>query len=360
MSAKRFHSLDGLRGVCALVVVFFHCSLILHSGLLLNHGWLSVDVFFVLSGFVIALRYEAELHERGGFTRFLFARAKRLVPVQVLGTICVALAMLAIAANGRSQTVLPGFTGLAAAFGILLIPNISFSQRPMVTSPEAFPANPPLWSLFDEWIANLLYSAALHRLKTRHAVALCTICWLCLLLHAWNFQLGWDAGNHVGQLIIGAIRAISEFMAGVVVSRLLAAGDLDRLPSLRPELIYLFWILVASVPMARALPLFECLAATLGAAFSVALLARSDRPVPGFFIWLGAISYPLYASHIAVVMLAKAGLKHGEPHDAFLAVPMVAASVALALAVDRAIKFFVHAGSMPQYSRLISRRLLGH
>jgi len=53
MEAKRFHGLDGLRGVCAITVMLFHCNDLFHTGPIFQHGFLAVDMFFILSGFVI-------------------------------------------------------------------------------------------------------------------------------------------------------------------------------------------------------------------------------------------------------------------------------------------------------------------
>jgi len=329
MAGERLQGLVGLRGICALIVVLFH-FIAVFPGNVMNHGWLSVDVFFVLSGFVIALRYESELRRNAGMMAFLRARARRLVPTQVLGTIAVAVATLALFVSGYSPSGFHGSIGLVTILGILLIPSFVV-PRQILASPHAFPINPPLWSLFDEWIANIAYAVALHRVKTRHAAGLVALGWAFLLWHAWNYAFGWDASD----IYMGAIRATSEFMAGVIVSRLYVTGRLQHLPSLRPEFVYGSWLLVTCVPMATALPVFEFLAATIGAATGVALLARSEQPVPDFFVWLGILSYPLYASHWAVVRAAQA-LGAGS-HSMFLAIPMLAAALALALVVHHAV-----------------------
>ena len=80
MSAHRFSSLDGLRGICALTVVLFHCNNFFHKGPVFQHGFLAVDVFFILSGFVIALTYENELKSGLAVRLFLIRRAQRLLP----------------------------------------------------------------------------------------------------------------------------------------------------------------------------------------------------------------------------------------------------------------------------------------
>jgi peptidoglycan/LPS O-acetylase OafA/YrhL len=87
--------------------------------------------------------------------------------------------------------------------------------------------------------------------------------------------------------------------------------------------------------MAVALPVFEFLVATLGAMLSIALLARSDSTVPEFYVWLGVLSYPLYASHMAVVRVAQAW--DIRSHNALWVVPMVIAALMLATLVKRAV-----------------------
>src|SRR5579872_3605681 len=88
---NRFESLDGFRGVCAAIVAVFHCDTFLLSGHLLNHGFLSVDAFFVISGFVIALTYEDRLCREMSLWDFLVKRGKRLIPTHLIGTALVVL-----------------------------------------------------------------------------------------------------------------------------------------------------------------------------------------------------------------------------------------------------------------------------
>src|SRR3569833_1075389 len=73
-SPGRYESLDGMRGLCAVAVALLHFDL--GAGFLAKHGFLSVDMFFVLSGFVIALKYEDRLRSPNGFRAFLGARAE--------------------------------------------------------------------------------------------------------------------------------------------------------------------------------------------------------------------------------------------------------------------------------------------
>lgn len=96
MAKARFHSLDGLRGACALTVVLMHCELMFNSGAIFCHGYLAVDMFFMVSGFVIAASYDARFAAGLTAGRFIAARIRRLAPVYWAGlALCAAAAMLA-------------------------------------------------------------------------------------------------------------------------------------------------------------------------------------------------------------------------------------------------------------------------
>jgi len=88
-AVERFEALDSLRGIFACMVVFHHMastSWLTNRGIFLN-GWLGVDYFFVLSGFVIAASYMAKLKEGYPVGKFMALRAGRLLPLHyvVLG-----------------------------------------------------------------------------------------------------------------------------------------------------------------------------------------------------------------------------------------------------------------------------------
>lgn len=90
MSQKRFEFLDGLRGVAALLVVLFHLNFAIHSQLpntipeifdkLFSLGYLGVQIFFVLSGFVIAYSLRNSQMSLPFLGRFFIRRSVRLDP----------------------------------------------------------------------------------------------------------------------------------------------------------------------------------------------------------------------------------------------------------------------------------------
>lgn len=88
-SKPRFEILDGLRGVAAMIVVAFHLFETYSAGpahQILNHGYLAVDFFFILSGFVIGYAYDNRW-DRMTVWDFFKRRLIRLQPMVILGTL---------------------------------------------------------------------------------------------------------------------------------------------------------------------------------------------------------------------------------------------------------------------------------
>jgi peptidoglycan/LPS O-acetylase OafA/YrhL len=159
--------LDGLRGVAALTVVAFHlceAHATSHLDQLINHGYLAVDFFFLLSGYVIGYAYD-DRWERMSLGDFFRARLVRLQPLVVLG-------MLIGAALFYCQTgpLWPGL-GQTPVWLVLLVMSINATTLPVPLSMdvrgwhEMHPLNGPAWSLFYEYIANMLYALGVRKLS---------------------------------------------------------------------------------------------------------------------------------------------------------------------------------------------------
>jgi len=334
---SRYQALDGMRGLCAVLVALMHFDYVLGTGLLVKHGWLSVDVFFVLSGFVIAHKYEDRLQSRDGFFDFLAWRAARLLPVQVLGTLAVAVsfAILYLTGNLNVAGLGPGALTIALVYGLLLIP-IALSPVAAAFShwPRAFPINPPLWSLQAEWIVNLLYGRWFCRAGTRQLVLLWAVLSAGLAVHVLFGKKLWDLTIPL-EFLPSLVRALIGFFAGVLLLRIHRRGLLEWLPSINPRVIYALWILVCLVPTQAPTPGFECIAALVLAPASVALLVRGERPLPALYASLGNLSYPLYASHFAIFNLASAWIASGSVQNLSWAFPLLLAALLLAWAINR-------------------------
>ena len=168
----RYEILDGLRGVAAVSVLVYHLfeAIAFANGATeqqFYHGFLAVDFFFVLSGFVMGYAYDERLKTgsltTGGFIRRRLIRLHPMVVMGVaIGLVCYVLQGCTLW-DGTSVSWLQVFT--AAAFALFLIP--SPKALDIRGNYEAFPLNGPHWSLFFEYLGSLAYVLLLRRLSLK-------------------------------------------------------------------------------------------------------------------------------------------------------------------------------------------------
>src|SRR5215218_6671299 len=143
-SRRHYLTLDALRGVAAFAVMIYHQQ---HTNVM-GHGYLAVDFFFILSGFVIAKAYERKLITDMRLREFAAVRIARLYPLLIAATLLSAAYMgMSSIRRGENMawlTLLP-----AALFGL---PDPSGTL-----APDPFPILPVVWSLFFELLANFVW-----------------------------------------------------------------------------------------------------------------------------------------------------------------------------------------------------------
>lgn len=300
MSGKpHYEIMDGLRGIAAIAVVIFHCYEILAPDLTQSpvaHGFLAVDFFFCLSGFVIGYAYDGRIHAIG-LKKFFINRLIRLQPLVVLGTILGLAGWFADPFLSTSPVKEFGWAKVFFAFicSVLLLPCPVLGRYGNV-----FPLNAPAWSLSMEYFINLVYGFVLVRINKRLllfflAVATAFIAWV-----AWsrgNILGGWSDATFAD----GYARVLFSFMAGLVIYRFNV--------SIKNNIHFLFYAIVLVAVF--VLPHFEgdwyveLLIVVLIFPFLVAL--GSGVVVTGrihkICSVLGNLSYPLYMTHYWLIWI---------------------------------------------------------
>jgi len=211
-----FETLDGLRGLAAIAVVIFHFMEIAvpdYHDSFIAHAYLAVDFFFCLSGFVIAYAYDQKLAKIGVW-EFLKLRVIRLHPLVVIGSVIGLLAFI-FDPFSNLYGIYADKTWLMFLSSCLMIPYPLVHERYF----NLFHFNPPTWSLFWEYIANIVYAFILVRLKNKLLWVL-TIVAAGLLFYESKrsgfLGVGWGGENVSG----GAIRVGYSFLAGMLLFRL--------------------------------------------------------------------------------------------------------------------------------------------
>lgn len=358
--------LDGLRGVAALMVVMFHTFEAYAGGdptrQIINHGYLAVDFFFLLSGFVIAYAYD-DRWTRMGQREFYLRRLIRLQPMVVLGSV-IGAALFYVQAGGLFPKI-----ATTPVWQVLLVMLLGCTLLPL---PKAFdirgwdeihPLNGPAWSLFYEYVANVAYALVLRRLSARALTILAALAAMLLLEVALRGERrdligGWSldaAGLH-----IGLARLCYPFLAGMLLMR---SGW--RLPGR-----HAFAISAALLVVALALPrmgdtphhwsngLYDAACVLLLFPLIVAIGAGDKRATgAGIRIarFFGDLSFPLYITHYPLIYVYTAWVvdrqvpvRLGAPVGAGLVVAAVAIAYASLKLYDEPAR------------RWLSRRLLGH
>ncbi|MBB5396452.1 acyltransferase [Mucilaginibacter sp. AK015] len=320
---QHFEILDGLRGLAALAVVAFHFMemVYLPPQNFLAHGFLAVDFFFCLSGFVIGYAYDDRIGKMGAIA-FFKSRAIRLHPLVILGSVLGLLSFLFDPFGGHLELYSAGKIMLVFISSVLLIPYPVVADRAF----NLFSFNAPAWSLFWEYVANIVYALVLYRLARRWLLVLTIVSAvaLCLVTYrAGNIMGGWGGPNFWD----GSARISYSFLAGLLVYRSkwiiksnLGFGVLSILLALPFVMPFnnLVWITEPLVVLFY-FPLIVALGA--GATLSPGLKTLCN--------FSGNISYPLYMTHYAVIWMFGNYYSSHKPGTSQLALIIIAGIIVL-------------------------------
>ncbi len=295
---ERFLALDGLRGIAAIAVLLYHVRSMFRVPGLFTHGYLAVDFFFMLSGFVIAYAYEERLRERGSLGPFLRDRIIRLHPLLLL-SLTPWVAVLALSIVRGTDFPYPLSSFIAAV--------VPFPGQWIGLSP-GFRLNIPSWSLFWELAINLAFALVAPRLGNRMlgaviAVAVTGAVWVSLVNGTMAFA-DMTAG----------FRAVAGFAIGVMLLRVHRTGRF-RADWLGVAAAPLLLVLLVAVPGFRGWAgYYDPVVVFL--LFPPILLASAAREVrfPAACALLGGLSYPLYILHGPLLVLLKPRLISAMPN----------------------------------------------
>ena len=287
-------ALDGLRGVAAISVMLYH------AWVGNSHGWMAVDFFFCLSGFVLALAYERKLSAGLSVSRFMSWRVIRIYPMLFIGGVFG----LILWRSGEGAAYL----ATASASNFLLAYIAHLLLFPYFGGHKAYPFNNVQWSIFYELLVNIVYALLIPVLKFRILFAIVIASGLLLALRA--FQIGTvNLGFELDHLDVALARTIFSFFLGVLLYQLR-----DTLTQHLPRVS--FWWLAAVLlvlaslhslnhPFASMEPLRQIITIELinPAIILLALICITRGPLVR---WLGVLSFPLYAIHAPLVLYAQA------------------------------------------------------
>lgn len=315
-SKPHYELLDGLRGVAALLVIWYHVFEGFATSPVdqkFNHGYMAVDFFFILSGFVVGYAYD-DRWKTMTVWRFVKRRFIRLHPMVVLGAVLGAVTYYIQGSEKWDGTSVPvTMIALALLMNLFLIPAVPGTAGEVRGNGEMYPLNGPTWSLFFEYIGNLLYAFIIRRFTTRQLALLVTLSAAALATFAiMNFSgyghtgVGWtlDGNNLPG----GFLRMLFSFSAGLLMSRIFKPVKIRGA----------FWICSVLLAVLLSLPymgnetspwkngLYDSVCTIIIFPVLVYLGASgktTDKISSRICKFLGDISYPVYIIHYPFMYL---------------------------------------------------------
>ena len=297
-------ALTGIRGLAAWFVVFYHARLALSGWLpagmidVFAKGYLAVDLFFMLSGFVMWLNYGPRLRASGlsGASDFWWRRFARIWPLHIVVLAAMVAFALVLLATGRDTS---GYPFAELALHVLLVQNWGF------TSDLSW--NHPAWSISAELGAYLVFPflvVAIRWERLRPAMLVALVAMTAIALHLLFRAFGAETlGEEITRL--GLWRCIAQFAIGMMLANLwLQWKGAALLPALLGAAMLAIW-LVSGWGETLLVPLgFAGLLLALALATGPVAKTLGSRPLE----WLGDISYATYLVHFPLFILAKIAL----------------------------------------------------
>jgi peptidoglycan/LPS O-acetylase OafA/YrhL len=326
-SQKRheFQTLDALRGVAATLVVVIHFASCF--GWYPQHGYLAVDMFFILSGFVLSHAYQSRLDSgRMSVPGFLRVRAIRLAPLYYLGLL--------------AGVVVTASTHAYAKYGVTMASHLQYFALNAFLLPvrgpshvPPFPYNDPSWTLFLEFLVNAVHALFLRRASTGKLALVCGVAGAALVgyyVHAGHLNAGWA---WPGLFTIGLARVMFSYPLGMLLYRLWSSHKARiRFPA-SLSLCLAAAILAVRLPHEAEVALIAILVAVP----AVVYLAACNEPPAWLrlpFGLLGGASYAIYVLHWPFFSFATHFWGNAQQNAPLSGLLLLAALLCLSLAAD--------------------------
>ncbi len=312
-SKPHYEILDGLRGVAALLVVAFHifeAHATSHADQLINHGYLAVDFFFLLSGFVIGYAYD-EQWTNMSVIDFFKRRLIRLQPMVVMGMVIGAVCFY------FQDSILWPQIHSVPVWKMMLIMLIGFTLLPVPLSldirgwAEMHPLNGPGWSLLYEYVANIAYALVVRKFSNILLTVLVVLS-AAVLIHLavtspqGDIVGGWSLTSE--QMHVGFARVMFPFFGGLLLFRT------ARLVNIKNAFLIcsIFLVIVLSMPRVGGTDhlwlngLYDALMVIL--VFPLIVFVGAGGTVENKLAsqvckFFGAISYPIYITHYPIIYI---------------------------------------------------------
>lgn len=292
--------LDGMRGVAAAAVVTYHANLDFGTSRWLPSAYLAVDLFFVLSGFVIAHAYEHRF--ASGMTTWGFMRDRliRFYPLYFLAIVIPPISLFA--AKQMGYNVQNTLNSVLSAFlwNIFFLP---VPQNPPSTVP-LFPLDPPAWSLLFELIVNLAFVVVWRFLTNSRLMLVIAVSAVGVFICTIRFgpvQGGWNSETFA----VGLARVFYSFPLGVLLHRMRQDKRFGGAAAALP-LIGTGGFLIAPDYWGTFSGLYSLIAVILISPTLVAIGAHVDvrsRAAQQVCTMLGIASYGVYVLHQTLTFL---------------------------------------------------------
>ena len=341
MEKPRYDILDGLRGVAAMMVLLYHVFNDAKSFFVwpapvneFYHGFLGVDFFFILSGFVMGYAYDNRLTpnpspvdegKKMTFWGFVKRRFIRLHPMVVMGALLGLVAFIIQGCTKWDGTEV-GLEAVlwATLLALFLIP--APSGMDVRGNTEAFPLNGPHWSLFFEYLGSLLYGMLLHRLSTKWlrvwvACGIVSLATYALFQEDGGVAYGWS--SEPMNLLGGALRMLYAYPMGLLMARMFR----KRTPEPLHGPVFLFCsvalVVLLGFPLFggkdtetifQLICIFSFFPGIIWIGARGVVQGRQQQAVS----FLGRLSYPLYAVHFPLIYLYITWVgKDGHPYEGY-------------------------------------------